>query len=69
MVNILFKIKKYVLPVPLLTRDVYSIILRPLNIFTDFFNSCHKQMLMHDYIKFGQLSVKDCENYKQCLNS
>jgi len=25
--------------------------------------------LIHDYIKFGQLSVKEYVNYKQCLNS
>jgi len=42
----------YVLPVPLLSRDVYNIILQPLYIFTDFFDICHKQMLMYGYIKF-----------------
>jgi len=26
-------------------------------------------MLMHGYIKFVQLSVTECVNYKQCLNS
>jgi len=37
----------------------------------DFFDICHKQMLIHvfDYITFVQLSVNECMNYKQCLNS
>jgi len=26
-------------------------------------------MLIFDYIKFVQLSIKECVNYKQCLNS
>ena len=26
-------------------------------------------MLIYDYTKFGQLSAKDCVNYKQCFNS
>jgi len=26
-------------------------------------------MLIYDYITFVQLSVKECMNYKQCLNS
>jgi len=30
---------------------------------------CHTQMLVYYYIKFGQLSVKDYVNYKQCLIS
>jgi len=41
-----------VLQIPLLAPDVYNVILQPLNIFTDFFDICHKQMLMYDYIKF-----------------
>ena len=57
------------LPVPLPALDVYNIILQPLYIFTDFFDICHKQILIYDYTKFEQLSVKDCVNYKQCLNS
>ena len=48
---------------------VYNIILRPLNYFTDFFDICNKQMLIYNYIIFGQLFVKDCVNYKQCLIS
>ena len=39
------------------------------NIFTDFFDICDKQMLIYDNIKFVQLYVKECVNYKQCLNS
>jgi len=35
--------------------------------FTYFFDICHKHI--YDYIKFGQLSVKECVNYEQCLNS
>jgi len=58
-----------VLRVPVPARDVYNIILRPLNIFTDFFDICDKQMLIYNYIIFGQLSIKDCVNYEQCLNS
>jgi len=57
-----------VLQIPLLAPDVYNVILQPLNIFTDFFDICHKQMLMYDYIKFWQLFIKDCVNYKKCLN-
>jgi len=30
---------------------------------------CNKPMLIYDYIKFVQLSVKEYVNYKQCLNS
>jgi len=30
---------------------------------------CHKQMLIYDHITFIQLYVKECMNYKQCLNS
>jgi len=26
-------------------------------------------IIIYNYIIFGQLSVKDCGNYKQCLNS
>ena len=59
----------YVLREPLAARDVYYIMLRPLNILTDFFDICNKQMLIYIYIIFGQLSVKDCVNYKQCLHS
>ena len=47
----------YVLRVPLPPRDVYNIILQPLNIFTDFFDIFHKQMLMYDYM--------DCVNYSK----
>jgi len=67
--NILFNKLFYMLQVPLLAHDIYNIILQPLYIFTDFFDICHKQVLMHGYIKFGQLSVTECVNYKQCLNS
>ena len=55
----------YMLRVPLLPRDIYNIKLRPLNIFTDFIDICDKQMLMYGYIKFWQLSVKECVNHKQ----
>jgi len=48
---------------------VYNTILRPLNMFTDFFDICHVEMFVYDYINFGQLSVKDCVSYNQCLNS
>jgi len=58
-----------VLQVPLPARDVYNIILRTLNFFYRFLRICNKQMLIYNYIIFGQLSVKDCVNYKQCLNS
>jgi len=37
--------------------------------FTDFFDIYHVEMFVYDYINFGQLSVKDCVSYKQCLNS
>jgi len=40
------------LRVPLPTRDAYTIILRPLYMFTDLIDICHKQMLMYDYITF-----------------
>ena len=66
---IILNFKNQVLQVPLPPRDVFNIILRPLYNFTDFFDFCHKQMLIHDYIKFGKLSIKDCVNYRQCLNS
>ena len=49
-------------------RDVCNMILRLLNISTDFFNSCQVERLIYDYIQFGQLSIKDCVNYKQCLS-
>ena len=57
------------LQVSLPARDVYNLILQPLNIFTDVFKICHKQMLMYDYIKLWQLSINKCVIYKQCLNS
>ena len=58
-----------VLRASLPTCDVYNITFRPLNIFTDFFDICHKQMLIYNYIIFVQLSVKERVKYKQCLNS
>jgi len=61
--------KIYVLWIPLPTRDVLNIILLPIIIFTDFLDICHKQMLMYDNSIFGQLSFKQCVNYKLCLNS
>jgi len=64
-----FNKQNYVLPVPLPPRDVYYIILRPIFWGADFFDICHKQMLIYDYIKFVKLSVKEYVNYKQCLNS
>ena len=57
------------LRVSLPPRDVYNIISRPISYFTDLMDICHKQMLIYDYIKFVQLSVKEYVNYKQCLNS
>jgi len=36
------------LRVPLTACGVYNIILRQLNIFTDFFDICHKQMLLYN---------------------
>ena len=36
------------LRVPLTACGVYNIILRQLNIFTDFFDICHKQMLIYN---------------------
>ena len=57
------------LRVPLPPRDVYYIILRPIFLGADFFDICHKQMLIYDYITFVQLFVKEYVNYKQCLNS
>jgi len=29
---------------------------------------CHKQRLIYDYIKFGQLPVMECVYNEQCLN-
>ena len=57
------------LQVPLPACDAYTIILRPLYIFTDLIDICNKQMLIYDYITFWQLYVNECVNYKQCLNS
>ena len=65
---IILNLKNQVLQVPLHPRDVFNIILWPLYNFTDFFDFCHKQMLIHDYIKFGQLSIKDCVNYRHCVS-
>ena len=45
-VNIYIFIFRYVLRVSLPARDIYNIILQPPNNFTDFFNICHKQMLI-----------------------
>jgi len=48
--------------IPLYTRAVHKLsrhlklILRPLSSFTNFFDSCHAQKLIHDYISFVQLS-------------
>ena len=52
--------------VPLLSRDVYNIILRPLYIFTNFFDCCHTQT--HDNINLDNFRSRSV-NYKQCLNS
>ena len=67
--NIFIFLFLYVLPLSLPACDVYNTILRPLNIFTDFFDICHKQMLIYNYIKVWQLSIEECVKYKQCLNS
>jgi len=47
-----FNKNRNMLRVPLPTRDAYTIILRPLYMFTDLIDICHKQMLMYDYITF-----------------
>ena len=56
----------YLLRVPLPARDVYNIILRPLYIFTNFFDCCHTQI--HDNINLDNFRSRSV-NYKQCLNS
>ena len=68
-VNIFIFLFLWVLRVSLAACDVYNITFRPLHIFTDFFDICHKQMLIYNYIIFVQLSVKERVKYKQCLNS
>ena len=51
-VNIFIFLFLCVLRASLPTCDVYNITFRPLNIFTDFFDICHKQMLIYNYIIF-----------------